>query len=409
MDIKRDNLLAQMVTKHGVVKPAINQSGYILTLSGKPPFYIKFNKEGELSTVSYHDARAFKALCAKLSLFFQYGEVHQVRKAVASIGEAESTFEKVVHFRAKQDSKQAKLIEQKCKAFLRMKQQLPISRYGLKEAQSPITGARYYFDPEGKVPHVRMPELPVISGSSGGFKQLMGKDNHFVALAAKSVRTMTAGEIRNRRLLLQKLSQYPSVCRVQQVNSSVQIAIDGGKDVSSFIGAGKQFKIAQFKQACTDLSEMHKAGIILGDIKPRNMVAKSANAKVRFIDVDDAQWSKLNDKLVVGGKVHTNKYLTVKFIQRFGEHNPHLAKQLDNYCLLQTMCAATDKELAREVSSANGTKKLGICNKKNGYLFKIWCITNVKPEFQQDIINFLCDPVQYPLTTDLASMLNWSS
>ena len=100
-----------------------------------------------------------------------------------------------------------------------------------------------------KMQNLRTPNKKVSNGPKGGFKQLVAKDERYVALKGIMQQFDPTYE-RNRRPILAALSQYRSDVQARVVERNLMLAQNGGREVhTEMVKKGKTLNISQYRQA----------------------------------------------------------------------------------------------------------------------------------------------------------------
>lgn len=239
-----------------------------------------------------------------------------------------------------------------------------------------------------RFPVAYAPQTAPKQTTEGGWKTMVGKDQHFVALQPRTLQGFGRG--RDNADIL----PFETVSVDLVVHDRLMLAHNAGTDLARLIAAGKQVPLSAFKAALTDLGAMHARKIYLVDIKTANLTYD--DSKVHFIDVDGRiKWHPAKRQTIR----FTPGWTTLKLRQAMRENRRIAFQASDQYAMLLSMIRATSSPKSGELPQRWKER---------------WITEHVLPEHCEHVKNLLFSPSKVvklaeargELLPDLASLLN---
>ncbi len=204
-------------------------------------------------------------------------------------------------------------------------------------------------------------------------------------------------------------------------------AASGGMTVFGYMQDVGNLPITVFKQACADLSKLHKKNIFLRDIKNENFLVKvsvkNANGKViktkpenlsaKFIDLDEVLTPDYGDRKNI---TFTPDVTTACLMHlRLNSNEQKYLRAADNYAMIISMFEAnvepgTELNLTQKNGNLFSLGLLSDAEQKTKNFFLDFIDTHVKTEYIELITNFMENPVDYALPEEIGvfDLFKWS-
>ncbi|MYM38735.1 hypothetical protein [Duganella qianjiadongensis] len=230
----------------------------------------------------------------------------------------------------------------------------------------------YYYPVAANVrqrfPVAYAPQTPPKQTTQGGWKTMVGKDQHFVALQPRTLQGFGRG--RDNADIL----PFETVSVDLVVSDRLMLAHNAGTDLATRIGAGQQVPVSAFKAALADLDAMHAKKIYLVDIKTANLTFD--DHKVRFIDVDGRiNWHPAK-RQAFG---YTPAWTTPKLHKAMHDNRRIAFQASDQYAMLLSMIRASSLLKSGELPQLRRDR---------------WIAEYVRPEYRDHVRSLLSAPIR---------------
>ena len=206
----------------------------------------------------------------------------------------------------------------------------------------------------------------------------------------------------------------------------------GGIDVFEYIADKsdrKYLPLNAYKQACYDLTALHKSKIYIRDIKNENFLIKATRKTktgelksipkkqlvVKFIDIDDALSPNYGD---ASNPSYTSELITDNLLQHriCGEHAA--LKSCDYYAMLISIFQAVHETnrapqlvpVSKDTTIPYSTGLLNDAPSSTKEMFIEFLENNIEPMHQETVINFMTAPLKNPIPEDIEffDLFKWS-
>ena len=263
--------------------------------------------------------------------------------------------------------------------------------------------------PTSRLPEAAKPDPKDPDVLKGKRKILTGQDKTQVALEWRQ--PISGNEMKQINAIAEHLKSYQSCAPAIAVNNRLVLAKNGGVDLRQHC-KNKTIKMNMFHDVCKDLRKIHENGMALRDIKPENMTLGS-DGKIKFIDLDDTYIPGVTNRKGMFAQRGSNVmavtgsagYLTEGLL-RVRESNDKELFRCDNYALLVTMAETTCYDFDNLGATEKFPENTIFEHRHRPKLYQ-WVETYIKPDYQQEVYDFLSDPALSYFDKPLEEVINW--